>query len=72
MIAWPLVRVNDEARSDYSLEGPAAAKVLLELKLLLADGGRFFARSQDLPNEEGSNLPFMGNRGHNLGSLWVS
>ncbi|CAK9097849.1 Uncharacterized protein SCF082_LOCUS45898, partial [Durusdinium trenchii] len=41
VIAWPLVQVNDEARSDYSLEGPAAAKVLLELKLLLADGGLF-------------------------------
>ncbi|CAK8998373.1 unnamed protein product [Durusdinium trenchii] len=41
VIAWPLAQVNDEARSDYSLEGPAAAKVLLELKLLLADGGLF-------------------------------
>ena len=41
IVAWPLIKVNDQACADFALEAPAAAEVLMQLKYLLAGGSIF-------------------------------
>ena len=41
VMAWPLIKVADQACADFALEAPAAAQCLATLKLMLCHGGIF-------------------------------